>query len=120
MKYLLLSFLIIPFYSALANSDLNYSLISKTKDGDLVAVSEILKNGADVKTQDSQGKTALHYASFEGFVEIAKLLIEYGAYINVKDKQGNTPLYYAIEGNFFSWLGENYIEVYLTSKGARL
>ena len=51
----------------------------------------------DVDTTDEYGLTALHMASFDGNLEIAKVLIERGASVNFKDEKGTTPLHVALQ-----------------------
>jgi ankyrin repeat protein len=52
--------------------------------------------GFDVneKTQDTES-TPLHFASWEGYADIIKYLIEKGAEVNAKNRMGQTPLYCA-------------------------
>ena len=58
--------------------------------------------------------TPLHWASQEGFIEIAQVLIEMGAGLNIKDDYGFSPLHKAV--------GENHIELarLLIDKGANV
>ncbi|MBF0545588.1 MAG: ankyrin repeat domain-containing protein [Candidatus Riflebacteria bacterium] len=64
--------------------------------GQEVLVEKLLKAGADVKAQDSEGSSALHLASTS---KIAELLMSYGADPNLKDKKGRTPLHKAVENS---------------------
>lgn len=50
----------------------------------------------------------LHFASWEGHLEIVKLLLEKGAKINIKDQYNETPLHYAIKNNHLEVI--NFIE----------
>ena len=43
------------------------------------------------------GKTALHVASLEGYVDIAKVLIQNGADVNAIHRYGSSPLCRAVE-----------------------
>ena len=45
----------------------------------------------DVNSQSDDGNTALHYAKYSGFDDIAKYLISKGADQNIKNKNGKTP-----------------------------
>lgn len=64
-------------------------------------VEEALKNGADVDAKDEYtSRTALHYASRIGNLEIVKTLLEHGADATIKDKYGRTSLYYALDNGY--------------------
>jgi ankyrin repeat protein len=41
------------------------------------------------------GNTFLHYAAYDGNIEVVKLLIKKGAYVNATDYDGYTPLHKA-------------------------
>ena len=51
-------------------------------------LSELLKMGVYVNTQDPDGNTALHVAAQRGLRSVAKLLLSYGACINLPNAQG--------------------------------
>ena len=80
-------------------------LIAAAKRGDADEVRTLLTNGADpdIKTviyannKDDDGQTALTYASAEGHIEVAELLLAYGADIHTKTEFDNTPIIYASE-----------------------
>jgi ankyrin repeat protein len=57
----------------------------------------LITRGADVKTIASGIQTPLHYACYNGVVELATLLIENGADVNGKDRHGYTPLHWACD-----------------------
>lgn len=61
-------------------------------------IAEILleKQQVDVKYTDERGRTALHYAAYQGYTDIVKQLIEAGADINYEDHHGETPLFFAV------------------------
>ena len=56
--------------------------------GDLEAVRELLRNGADVNTAQSDGMTALHWAATRDDVEIARTLIYAGATVRATTRLG--------------------------------
>lgn len=51
-------------------------------------LSELLKMGVYVNTQDPDGNTALHVAVQRGLKDVAKMLLSYGACINLPNAQG--------------------------------
>ena len=55
----------------------------------------LLRNGAEVNTRDSIGRTSLYYASEEGHADIVELLLSNGADVDIKTDYLNTPLYVA-------------------------
>ncbi len=55
----------------------------------------LIENDCDVNKCDTEYKTALHYALFEGKDDIAIFLVLYGADINAKTKIADTALDFA-------------------------
>jgi len=45
-----------------------------------------------VDAKDNKGWTPLHWATQEGCLEVAKILVSFGADVNAKDNAGWTPL----------------------------
>ncbi len=59
----------------------------------------------DVNSKDDSGSTPLHWAAYNGNVEIIALLIDrYGASIESRDNNGKTPLYRALNNREVSAL----------------
>ena len=46
----------------------------------------------NINEKNGKQKTALHYGSENGSLEVVKFLIENGAETKIKDTDGNTPL----------------------------
>jgi ankyrin repeat protein len=71
-----------------------------TESRALEAVNLALETGADVNAANEAGDTALHGAAYQGWNEIARLLVARGANVNAKNTFGETPLFIA-EGNVY-------------------
>lgn len=64
-----------------------------THQNDPVAVRKLLEEDRSlVQARDYDNRTPLHVASLHGWIEVAKILIEYGADVNAQDRWKNTPL----------------------------
>ena len=74
-------------------------LIIAAENGHINAVTSLVKCGANVDLQDSDGKTALHHAVYGSDVscEILSCLIEMGADVNAGGNINHTPLMIAAE-----------------------
>lgn len=57
----------------------------------------MLKYHADVDLRDFEGNTPLHYACWNGSVDICAALLKAGATVDVQDQAGRTPLYYSVQ-----------------------
>lgn len=57
-----------------------------------VVVRRLLEEGAEVATEDSCGRIALHWAASYGYETVVRLLLEKEANVNSKDSFGETPL----------------------------
>ncbi len=55
-----------------------------------------VEKGADLNAQDSDGRTALHYACSSKDESIVTFLVNKGADVNLRDKRGKTALHYAV------------------------
>jgi ankyrin repeat protein len=62
---------------------------------DFVAIREILKQGVDIESRDTKGRTALLIATHHASVNAARDLIEAGADVNAMDKISDSPYLYA-------------------------
>lgn len=70
-----------------------YNLIEAVKNNDINKINSILKSGkADINSKDKYCETALMRASWRGYSEIVKYLVEKRADINIKNNNGKTAL----------------------------
>lgn len=70
----------------------NEALIAAAKDGDAVTLNTLLQQGLDVRAPQSDGSTALHWATLGGHVDAIRSLVQAGADVNAADRYGTTPL----------------------------
>jgi len=57
----------------------------------------LLEAGANVNAVNSDGKTALHLASYGEYTSTVKILVEHNADLTIADKRGSTALHEAVD-----------------------
>ena len=82
---------------------------------DVNAVDRLLQSGADPDGTDREGYTPLMYASWDGSVAIAYMLIQAGADVNKKSRYGDTALLMLTADLYY---GEPALVKMLLDKGA--
>ena len=84
-------------------ADMNPPIVLASFYGKLEAVQILLDHGADMNavdtTQETSGGTALSNACAEGYVEIARLLLDRGADPTIPDKDGRVAIDLVEEGS---------------------
>lgn len=80
--------------SAEIQGSLNSGLRTAAKQGNAEIVKLLIEHGADVKSKDSSGNTALHEAAGR---EVVKVLIAHGAKWDVVNDHRQTPMQYAAD-----------------------
>lgn len=74
------------------------ALENKNEDLLLEEIKQLVFFGCDIKTQDTSGAMALHYAALGGYEEISSYLQKNGLCLDAIDNLGLTPLMYALMG----------------------
>jgi len=80
---------------SLSQDELNSRLLDASDKEKLEEVRLLLDMGAQVDAEDDTKKTPLHWAAWNGHIEIARLLIKRGAQVDAEDKYKQTPLHMA-------------------------
>jgi ankyrin repeat protein len=80
------------FCSIVAAHSAAEGVTAAARDGDVAAVRAQLASGADANAAETDGTTALLWATYQGSPELVKLLLDAGADANVANKFGVTPL----------------------------
>jgi hypothetical protein len=70
-------------------------VLGAASSGDVQALSDLLKAGANKDQQDDEGRTALHFACGYGELECAEVLLDAKASVDLADNNKNTALHYA-------------------------
>jgi ankyrin repeat protein len=86
-------------YKKYKKKDLTFLLIDAVVMQDIKEIKALINAGANINRTDEWGRTALHFASGNGYIEAIKILIEAKVDINKGDDWGHTALYYAILNN---------------------
>ena len=85
--------LAMPAWTSLAFCD---DIFSAAQTNDVEQVRLLLKNNHQLAfATDRYNKTALHWAAFFGYPEVAHVLLAEGALVNAEDNKGYTPLHTA-------------------------
>lgn len=82
-------------FASASQWDKNEGLLKAAWKNDLEGVRALLKAGADPRTKEVDGATALHYAARHDNTDMAQLLISADADLNAGNQDARTPLFYA-------------------------
>ena len=93
------------------NWELNTKLFKAAKEGNINAIKQLVKDGANINARDEHKQTPLMYASFFGKPEACKTLITLGADVNAKDIQGETALFLAKNSKVVEVLMKNNADI---------
>ena len=102
MKRYILAIALLAFSDAtvameFGNESMNSALLAAASRGNLLAVQESVRQGADINCRDSNFQTSLHLAAAQGDDEIVKWLVqEADAQTDLKDYFGRKPLHIAV------------------------
>jgi len=75
--------------------DRNEIMRSAASKGQVDEVCKVFTLGADVRSSDEKGRTALHLAAYHGHTETVKALVGLGADVCALDENARTPLHLA-------------------------
>ncbi len=79
-------------FGGLAAGAAGDGLVDAVKQGNLVAVQTLLREGVDVNSVEPDGGTALHWAAYRDDVPMADALIRAGADVTAQNRYGVGPL----------------------------
>lgn len=69
-------------------------------NGNIQAIIAFIAQGVKPDAEDTDGRTALMYASYNGYTNVVRELITMGADVNKCDKYGRAPLLFASSGPY--------------------
>lgn len=74
---------------------LNKQLIKAAENRDTESIKNLIKDGAEINTKDSEGRTPTMIATYNNDIQSASVLINAGADVNIQDNIKNNPFLYA-------------------------
>lgn len=80
----------------------NTALILAANEGHYQVCIALLKAGADPLSTNEYGENAMHFAAYDGKVELVKMLLVHKQLIDSKTKEGSTPLICSAKGESHS------------------
>ena len=90
---------VLPAALAAQQAGADDPLLDAARRGELEAVRELIRRGADVDAVRGDGMTALHFAAERGHAEVARALIDAGAAVDAGTRIGRyAPLHLAARG----------------------
>ncbi len=69
--------------------------LTAAEENDSVTVRELLAQGIDIESRDTNGRSALLLATHHNAIEVARILIDAGANVNAMDNITDSPYLYA-------------------------
>jgi ankyrin repeat protein len=81
------------------------ALMELASRGHLEGVQRVVEAGVSVNSVDTEQRTPLMWAAFEGQTAVARYLLENGAVLDARDSNGRTALLYASSGPFPETVG---------------
>jgi uncharacterized protein len=90
-----LSIDLMPGAMAQSNPERERDLLMAADRGEIVAVRDLVRDGARINWRDHRGRTPLLAATQRNRIDVARFLIQEGADVNAKDLIQDTPFLYA-------------------------
>lgn len=105
-------------YDLTLHLDVNYELLNAAATDDVSKVLACVASGANLEYRNGKGWTPLIIASFNGSINVLKLLISKGVDVNQTNYKGTAPLMYAMTN--YENTGEKCVFDLLIKHGAKL
>ncbi|HRT89218.1 MAG TPA: ankyrin repeat domain-containing protein [Bacteroidales bacterium] len=83
-----------------AESQINFSLMTASANGNSYIVRWLIDHGADVEASTNEDVRALHFAAGNNRTEVVKILLESGADPDILSNYSETPLHIAAKKNY--------------------
>ncbi len=83
-------------YDIILYRDMNYELLEAATTDAVPKALACIKNGANIEYRNGKGWTPLIIASFNGSINVLKLLLSLGVDVNQTNYKGTSPLMYAM------------------------
>lgn len=85
----------VGLFAGMCEAATTEDLVRLARSGKVDAVRQLLDEGLPPDSVDSQGETALGWATFNGHADVVRVLVNQGADVNRKNRHGNPPVIYA-------------------------
>lgn len=84
-----------PSQADQAAASLQAKFLTAAAENESVTVQELLAQGVDIESHDTNGRSALLLATYHNAIDVARILIDTGANVNAMDNITDSPYLYA-------------------------